>query len=340
MPMTCRTGRAGWIIGWSVIAAVVSVSPLGFGQPGIVQISNLQDALTTVHRVPPKPVEMEPIPDGFGHLKLGPGFLVQMEVFGIPEMQVELRVSGDGAVTIPLVGAVHVAGDTLIEAQDKIANQLSDREILKNPQVTLNLVQFAAQSVSVLGEVQGPGRYPLLVPKTLSEVLAMAGGETAAAGNEIEVEDPSATGQAAVRTVRWNRDARVKLQNIFVSPGGSVRVLRAGVIYVLGAVSRPGGYLMVDAGALNVVQALSLAGGETLQASTRWAVIVRRCGSDIEQIKVPLRKMEKGETAAISLQAGDALYVPVSSWKSLVMNGSNILSAAASASIYAAANNP
>lgn len=97
---------------------------------------------------------------------------------------------------------------------------------------------------------------------------------------------------------------------------------------------------MVNGGSLNVVEAVSLAGGETLLSSTRWAVIVRRQGDDIKQIKVPLQKMEKGEAPTVALQVNDALYVPPSTWKSLVINGSNVLSAAAAASIYAASSHP
>jgi protein involved in polysaccharide export with SLBB domain len=90
---------------------------------------------------------------------------------------------------------------------------------------------------------------------------------------------------------------------------------------------------MLNRGKLNVVQAISLAGGETLQSFARWAVIVRRRGDAFDQIKVPLKKMEKGSSAPVALEINDALYVPTSGWKSIVLNGSNVLSAAAAASI-------
>jgi polysaccharide export outer membrane protein len=117
-------------------------------------------------------------------------------------------------------------------------------------------------------------------------------------------------------------------------------VHRAGIIYVLGAVNHPGGYLMVNGGTLNVVEAISLAGGETLQSSTRSAVVIRKEGNTFVQLKIDLGKMEKGSAPPTSLQLDDALYIPPSAWKSFVINGSNILSAAAAASIYAATSNP
>jgi polysaccharide export outer membrane protein len=113
-------------------------------------------------------------------------------------------------------------------------------------------------------------------------------------------------------------------------------VHRAGIIYVLGAVNRAGGYLMVNGGSLNVIQAVSLAGGTTVQASLRWAVIVRRQGSAFIQFKVPLDKMEQGKAAPVQLELNDALYIPLSTWKAVLVNGSNVLSAATSAAIYRA----
>lgn len=277
------------------------------------------------------------VPEGFEKLTLAPGYLLDMNVYDTPEMSAELRIDMHGNVSIPLVGAIHVEGETLSQAQTTISNALIDKEILKNPQVTLNVLQFSATSISVLGEVQSPGRIQLLAPATLGEVLALAGGETIAAGNDIEIQHPSDNGELSSRHIEYVQGGdSSKLQSILVAPGDTVFVRRAGVIYVLGAVNRPGGYLMVNGGSLSVIQAVSLAGGTTLQASTRWAVIVRRQGNDFIQFKVPLGKMETGGATPIELQWNDALYVPVSAWKAVLVNGSNVISAATSAAIYRA----
>jgi polysaccharide export outer membrane protein len=280
-------------------------------------------------------------PEGLENLPLAPGALLKMDIYGAPEMSMQLRVNEHGDVAIPLVGAVQVADQTVTNAQATIAKALSDREILKEPQVALNVLQFPAHNISVLGEVQAPGRVQLLAPQSLDNVLASAGGETVAAGDDIEIEHHGETTEAVVRHIRFapGSDASV-LHGTLVAPGDTVVVHRAGIIYVLGAVTRPGGYRMVDGGALNIAQAVSLAGGETLQAAPHRAMIVRRKDGQIEQIKVPLREMEIGKLPATELQLNDVVYIPSSAWKSLVMNGSNLLSAAATSSIYAGTTHP
>jgi polysaccharide export outer membrane protein len=277
------------------------------------------------------------VPEGFEKLKLSPGYLLEMNIYDVPEMSTELRIDSHGFVTIPLIGGVHVDGYTLTEAQAAIAKELMAKEILKNAQVSLNVLQFAPKNISVLGEVQSPGRIQLLAPEPLGDVLALAGGETIAAGNDVEIQHTGSNGELSSRHVSYAQGGdSATLRNVEVEPGDSVLVHRAGIIYVLGAVTRPGGYLMVNGGTLSVVQAISLAGGTTLQASAKWAVVVRRQGNGFVQFKVPLAKIEIGDAAPVELQVNDALYVPVSTWKAVLVNGSNVLSAATSAAIYRA----
>lgn len=287
-----------------------------------------------------EPAEAEPlvaVPEGFESLQLGPGFLLQMDVFGVPEMSMQLRVDGRGNITVPLIGPVSVEGDTVPEAEQQVARAFVKQEILKDPQVTLRILQFAARNVSVLGEVQSPGRVQLLAPESLSKVLALAGGESLAAGSDIELQHPDPDGKLSTQHVHYvpGKNPSV-LENVLVAPGDTVFVHKAGIIYVLGAVNRPGGYLMVNGGALNVVQAVALASGETLQASTRWAIVVRRKGDSFTQFKVPLKKMETGGATPVELEFNDILYVPVSGWKVALTSGSGIISTAVSATIYKA----
>ena len=274
-------------------------------------------------------------PDGFDKLKLTPGYLLQMNIYDVPEMSTELRIDPQGNVSIPLLGAVHVAGDTLPEAQAVIAKELVQHDILKTPQITLNVIEFSATSISVLGEVESPGRIQLLAPKPLGDVLALAQGETQAAGDDIEIQHRTEELQFTIRHVQYAQGKdNTPLQSVMVYPGDTVVVQKAGVIYVLGAVARPGGYMMVNGGTLNVSQAVSLAGGTSNLAKTKWAVVVRTQGSEFSQFKVPLQSMETGSTPPVSLQLNDILYIPTSSWKSVLINGSNILGAVSSASIY------
>lgn len=325
------------------LAILLLVAPLQtLGQQSAAVTARIDEsAVRAAQAQTPAPSQVSSVPEGFESLTLAPGFLLQMDVYGVPEMSTQLRIDAEGTVTIPLLGPVAIAGNTVAQARETIAKTFTDREILKDPQVNLNILQYPARNVSVMGEVQTPGRIALLAPEPLGDVLALAGGETVAAGNNIEIQHRDANGTTRSQPIRFvaGGDPAI-LRSTLVEPGDTVLVHRAGIVYVLGAVNRPGGYLMVNGGSLNVVEAVSLAGGETLQASNHWAVIVRRKDDRIEQIKVRLGKMEKGEASAIALEINDALFVPSSGWKSLVINGTNVLSAAAAASIYAASSHP
>ncbi|MDR3742409.1 MAG: polysaccharide biosynthesis/export family protein [Terracidiphilus sp.] len=324
----------------SSAAFVCAMTTAALAQQGAPAVTaGITDRGEQVQRQTPasNPYGLSSVPEGFEGLRLSPGYLLSMSIYGVPEMTTELRVDAKGFVTVPLIGAVHVDGDTLPQAQEAIAKALEAQEILKQPQVLLNVEQYAARNVSVLGEVHSPGKVQVLAAEPLGNVLALAGGETIAAGKDIEIQHVGANGETTTRHVEYaqGKDADV-LRNTMVEPGDSVVVHRAGIIYVLGAVNRPGGYLMVDGGALSVVQAVSLAGGTTLQASTRWAVIVRRQGDSYVQFKVQLDKMQTGRATPVQLQWNDALYIPLSAWKSVLINGSTVISAATSASIYRA----
>ena len=159
----------------------------------------------------------------------------------------------------------------LSEARLQIRKKLLDDQILKDPQVNLTVLEYTSPEVTIVGEVTNPGRYPLLVPRALVDVLALAGGTTLAAGNEIQITRGSANSEPILKSilVHYSRatdpDA---VKQAIVNPGDTVLVKRAGIVYVLGAVTRPGGYVMQEEGTLNVLQAISLANGTALTAKT------------------------------------------------------------------------
>jgi polysaccharide export outer membrane protein len=326
---------AGCLVGTTLIFTTPKAARAQETSPVITAPIDESATPSTARQHTFNPPTLTAAPEGLEHLKLAPGYLLQMDIYNVAEMSTELRVDDQGEVTIPLVGRVHIADETLEQAQTTIAKALVDKQILKDPQVTLNIIQFAAKYISVLGEVHAPGHIQLLAPAPLGDILAMVDGETIAAGNDIEIQHRQEDGKVTTRNVRYaqGEDPSV-LQSVFVDPGDTVMVHRAGIIYVLGAVFKPGGYLMVNRGSLSVIQAVSMAGGTTLQASTKWAIVVRRQGNGFVQFRVPLGKMETGKATPVQLQLNDALYVPVSSWKAVVINGSNVISAATSAAVY------
>ena len=279
-----------------------------------------------------------PAPEDVAQAQLGPGTLLSMDTFGIPEYSgLSLRVDGHGDVSIPTLGPVHVAGSTLLEAQRAITESLVQAEILVSPIVQLSIVQYAAGYVSVLGEVQNPGRYQMIAPRSLADVLALAGGETLAAGGNIEIQHASSGAPGTLQQVHaTQRSSLRELQATPVQPGDTVYVRRAGVVYVLGAVSKPGGYLMVDDGELNIYQALALAGGTNLDAARNSMVILRPHEETFEMIKVPFVKLAAHSPSESQLQVNDVLYVPRSGLRVTMLDGSSILGAAVGATIYTA----
>jgi capsular exopolysaccharide synthesis family protein len=287
------------------------------------------DATSARHRLSTLTV----IPEDFSTLKLAPGFLLSIDVYDAPEFSSDLRVGEDGDVLVESVGRVHVAGQTLAEASAAIAKRLQDAKILNNPQINLNIVQYAGQSVTVLGEVHNPGRLELLAPHTLADVMAMSGGETQYAGNLIEIRRRTKNG-LQTESVHFSRSAEdATLEDTQVYPGDTVTVRRAGIVYVLGGVARPGGYIMQEGGELTLTQALALAYGTNIDAAVSSVLIIRKLpDGKVEQIPVAYRAIMKGKEAPPRLQAEDVVYVPISKTKTVLSAG--LLSATAQAAIY------
>jgi polysaccharide export outer membrane protein len=254
-------------------------------------------------------------------------------------MSQRLSVDDVGDLEVALAGRVHVDGDTLREAEQKIARALVSKQMMNAPVVTLEITAFVPHSVLVAGEVQQPGKIQALAPRPLLDVIASAGGVTTAAGGDIEIHHPKPDSTEDVRHIPYaNGKEPMEAQAALVYPGDSVFVRRAGVIYVLGAVYRPGGYLMVNGGELTVTQAIALASGTTPVAATSGTIIVRKQGNALVQLHPELGKAQKGELLPTALLDGDMVYVPNSKLKSALINSSTVLSSAASAGIYAAAN--
>jgi len=246
--------------------------------------------------------------------RIGPGDLLELKVFGAPELGGTLRVSGAGEITVPLIGAEKVAGLSPEQAQKNLEQRLVSGGFLRDPHVNI-LVKFATQGISVLGEVARPGIYPLLGSPRLFDALSAAGGATNRAGKMIYIsrrEDPSA-GSA----ILLSQDPRQSLaQNVFLQPGDTVMVARAGIVYVSGDVRTPGGYVMNNDENLTVLQAIALAQGLNPTASTKNVRIIRRKEGKLQEIPVELKQIMTAKAPDISLENEDVLFVPNSASKS------------------------
>lgn len=280
--------------------------------------------------------ELQVVPEGFSNAVIRPGYLLELNVVNVPEFTgIELRVSSDGNVTVPDVGSVHIAGETVPEAETALKTALVQGQVLVAPQLRLNILQYASDGVTVLGEVGSPGRLRLLAPTSLSDVLALAGGETVSSGNDIEIERPGQDGKAQTTHVRYSLEKHGDGGSpVMILPGDTVFVHRAGVIYVIGAVGKPGAYLMVNGGTLSVLQGVSLAGGTLLNAATRDIRILRPEGTQYRSIEVPYSKLLQGKSEAVQLQPNDILYVSHSRVKTVLLDGSYLLGTTLAGSLY------
>ncbi len=279
--------------------------------------------------------ELRVVPEDFAKLKLAPGFLLRLTVLDDSDFNGNFRIDEEGDIAVPVIGVVHVAGETAADARNEIRQKLLDGRILKDPQVMLTVQEYTAPAVTIIGEVSSPGKYPLLVPRKLVDVLAMAGGPTLLAGNEVQLTHSGAEARSTL--VHYSRTANPALvQDVLVQPGDTVQVKRAGVVYVLGAVNRPGGYVMQEEGTLNILQAIALANGTNPTASTGKIYLIRRNPDGTEvNMEVAYKDISRGKRSDMQLHATDILFVPTSKLKSTLINTQGVMASAAGAGIYA-----
>jgi len=273
------------------------------------------------------------VPEDFAKLRLIPGMLLHFGVFGAQEMDATLRVGSDGSVLVPLAGTVVVENLSVTEARAKIRTALVEGEYFNDPQVNLDIVQTVPGYITVLGEVQTPGRIQVFSPVTLQMALAMAGGETVEASDDIEIQHQQA--DRPVEHIRNDKDStKNSFDSIQVQRGDTIRVHRAGIVYVLGSVHRPGGYIMLNRGKLNLLEALSLAGGTALDASTGSIRILHQGNDKVAEEKVKLSDYTDHAQLAPTLRDNDIVYVPTSKPRAILVNGATIIGAAASSLLY------
>ncbi len=335
--MTKSAGTKILIALTALSISLAEASRTAVGQTSAVLNSNVEQTIGTSsrgHSAVSSTGGPTALPDDYSQLRLEPSSELSFDVFGVPELSELLNVDEVGNLMVPLIGNVYVAGSTLREAETQIGKLLVERQMLVAPIVSLKLVAYAKQSVTVAGEVQAPGKVQLLGPRPVLDVIAQAGGETTAAGGEVEIRHSENGAPESVQMIEYaiGKDPTAA-QKAMVYPGDHIYVRRAGVVYVLGAVSRPGGYLMVNGGKLTVPQAIALALGTTQVASNKEAVIVQMRDGNIVKTAVPLKDQQTGNAALTYLADGDMLYIPTSKIKAALVNSQNVISAAASAGI-------
>ncbi len=252
-------------------------------------------------------------------LRIGAGDLLQVTVFGAPDYNYEVRVSDDGNINLPFLGRVLVAEKTPRDVAKYLGVQLSQRGYFNNPEVGLFVKEYAAQGVTVLGEVQKPGVYPLLGARTLFDMLSAAQGTTQTAGDKVSVihrDQPQHP-----ETVKVTYDGEYSPQgNVRVFPGDTIVVQKAGMVYVVGDVQKPSGIVMVNPH-LTVLKAIALAQGTNPNASLDKARLVRKTSDGQVEIPLHLKQMLAAKIPDMRVEPEDVIFVPNSALKTGVKRG-------------------
>jgi polysaccharide biosynthesis/export protein len=278
-----------------------------------------------------------------GPYRVGPGDVLDIAVFEVDELSKPATVGPRGSLVLPLLGEIPVEGLTAPEIALRLET-LYGESLLRDPQISVAVKAYRSQPVSIFGAVERPGIYQLQGRRRLLEVLAMAGGLAKDTGDEIRITrqgsaapseqaGPAAASPGAEpeRSVPSQREITVSVRGLLAGPSEArdnpwiepydvVRVAKTGLVYVLGAVTRPGGY-PIEQESMTVLRAISLAQGLDAGAAPQKARLIRQQGADRREIAVAINDILRGEAADAPLENNDILFVPDSRAKGALHRG-------------------
>lgn len=240
---------------------------------------------------------------------IGGGDVLEISVFGVPELNKRVRVSRGGAVMLPLVGEINVGGRSPREVESILSEKLT--EFMHDPEVSVYVAEYHSQQVSVSGAVNTPAMHTLSRPRTVLELVSMSGGLSEEAGNQIYVHT-----MVDNAPQRFIIDLNQVLSSgdsdnlaILLGGGDSVFVPEAGVVFVEGAVNEPGSYPLK--GGTGIIEAIAMAKGTTFDArESDVQVFTSEDNGERVVVSVPLNTIRANETPNYELQDGDIVVVP------------------------------
>lgn len=264
---------------------------------------------------------------------LGPDDQIVLHAIDSPEISDKSFLIGtNGNVTLPLIGRVKAGGLTVDQLEATLDSRLE--EFVKEPQVSVTVVDFRSQPVSVFGAVKAPGVYQLRGRKSLYEVLSMAGGPTDTAGSRLTITrrlengvvplataktDPSHQFSVAELDVEGIVDGKDPAANIEIKRNDTISVSQStsNMIYVVGDVDHGGAFTLGLSQKSSVLKALALAGGLGRTAKPEKARIIRESPANAEphEILVDIKQIVNGKAKDVVLLPQDVLVVPTSSRK-------------------------
>jgi polysaccharide biosynthesis/export protein len=307
---------------------------IGFGQNSTSSPTNGgQSAKPATPSQSPDPVgrELNQSRPGADPLLIGPGDELDVTVYGAPDLSGHTRVNNDGNISIPMIGYAQVAGLTSDQAEQIVQNRLRESNVVNNPQVSIYVKEYNNSGISVVGEVVKPGYYSALGPHRLFDVLQAAGGPTDKAANKVVI---SHRDQKDGTTLSISRDpVEMAASNVDLRPGDTVVVPKAGIVYALGEVTRPGGYVLNSTGGITVLQIVAAAGGPTHMASPGKTRLLHRTDNGFEEQQIDLKNLLRGKVHDIPVRDQDILFIPGSGIKA-ALNATTLVTAAATAAIY------
>jgi polysaccharide export outer membrane protein len=293
---------------------------------------------------PEAPAEKVP-----GYL-LGPDDVIAIKALDAEEISSSsIRIDPSGYLSLPMVGRVAAGGLTVQQLENELSTRL--KTYVRNPVVAVSVVEYRSQPVSVIGTVGQPGVHQLEGRKTLVEILAKAGGLRPEAGNTIRItrrvewgpiplpsatRDPSGQFTVAQVSLRSIMQATSPEENILIRPNDVISVPRADLVYVIGEVKKPGGFILYERGSVAGLQALAMADGFTATAAPHKAMIIRQT-SDGKRVEVAanLKDILSGKANDVELLPEDILFIPTNVAKNAVVRTlQTVVQAAASAAVY------
>ena len=218
---------------------------------------------------------------------MGTGDVLRITVYGQPDLTTEARVGESGNITFPLIGEIKLAGRSPAQGETEISQRLSKGGFILKPFVSLNVVQYRSQQISVLGRVNRPGKFTLEKISRMTDALALAGGiiiDGADTVTLVRTRDgkPEYSDIDVIALFKEGGEA----SNVLIQDGDILNVARQHVFYIYGEVQRPGAFRLEQN--MSVVQALTMGGGVTARGTQRGIKILRRDTGGMQKLDAQL----------------------------------------------------
>jgi polysaccharide biosynthesis/export protein len=255
--------------------------------------------------------------------RIGGEDLLEITIFNVSDTdqkviprKTEVRVNQEGKLTLPLLGEIPAAGLTALDLERALRERLN--EYLYDPQVGVHIKEYRSQQISVVGAVRNAGVFQLTSPKTLIDLLALAGGINEQAASMIHVYRQQPEGRHTYMIDLLALTNNPSLVNMPVQAGDVIHVPQTGTFFVDGAIGRPGSYPLTRPYTLS--QALAVAGGVTARLADYSGVVVfrRQNSPEAARIAVDLNEVLAGHATDPVIEANDLIVVPISTAKYLV----------------------